>query len=346
MKSESFKTIAAFLLLITLCIACTPEDRTRLEQQQMGVVFELNLQENQLSPAMDDSATIPFTMDTACREYYRGVIEICLFNDTNKIREYVTRVYPVSPSKWITDTLRMINPGMQAHTLQKVMIFNQDDFTHPIYASVTAGCKKETRNYEPQELPDFIELSPELSLNNITQIPVNLFNAWLEEPACFGYTCWKQPSESDRLLSFLICNSINAQAGDNIAPRIMGKLMLNKLVERNGVMQPVPIEEQIFVQDVKTTIMLPDIIRGEDFFELRLFIPDEINPEIMITDTLSGTQLREVQSSGFWLPEQEDQQLGAVLFDLGILPHDQSGTLASTDTIPHRHCWSPSFWRR
>lgn len=299
MKSGPFKIIGVFLLLIILCIACTPEERMRLEQQQMGVVFELTLHEHPLSDLVD-SAAIAFTADTSCRESYRGVIEISLFNDTSKIRQYVTRLYPVSPSKWITDTLRMIHPGMQAHTLQKVMIFNQDDFTHPLYASVTAGCKKNMQNDGVEELPDFIEPSLELNPNNVIRIGVNLLNAWLDEPACFGYTCWKQPSDSDRVLSFLICNPTGAEEEENATSRIMGKLKLNKLVNRNGVMQPMPIGEQIFVDDVKTTISLPDIIRKEDFFELKLFIPDETNPEIMITDTLSGAQLREVQSSGMW----------------------------------------------
>lgn len=335
--SRIVRWLVALLFLTLLCSACSEEVRSKLEQPQIEVVLALNLQ-NEALRLEKDTVSFPFNADSSNR--YRAVIEVCLFNDSNKVREYTSAIHPLTPDTWLTDTLQMIHPGLRAHLIQKVMIFDKDDFEHPLYAS-TLQPLNGSRCSLTGQLPVFVEVFKNNELLASTlHLSIQLFNAWLSQPACFGYKCWKQLSESNRTLSFLVCNTTR---NDSDAPRKMGKLTLSKLNRQDGILFADVIDRQIFIQEVRTTLNLPEAVASEALFELRLAIPDEINPEIIITDTLTGMQLKEVRQSGFWLAEPGEPESGVILFDLATLRQETSGLFSAVDSVQYPYEWTPSF---
>lgn len=339
------KTVFICGVLLALFSGCSEEERSVLARQQVGVVLKLNLCDD-CPFQIPDSLKENMFADSLAGINYKALVEVCFFNDTNKVREYITSVHRIDQTTWQTDTIKMINPGLGSHILQRIVVF-EEDVEHPLYSAVNSGCSDLFATQESNKLPQFIELGPEETLNRLVTLHITLFNTGLNTPAIFGYDKWCTHAQPAAPLTIVVCNTRLEADPQNPAARMTGRVILSELTEEKGVSKEQKIEEQVFVEEVKTNIQLPTNIRPEALFELRIFIPDEKDPLVMIADTLTGKQLKAFRESGFWLKEDEpDPDAGLILFDLSRLPEQSTGLISTGDTLHDARSWTPSYIRR
>lgn len=339
------KTVLVCGMLLMLISGCSKEDRDLLAQQQIGVVLKFDLC-NDCPFQLSDSLTAESVSDLLITSNHKALVEVCFFNDSSKIREYTTTVYRIDSTTWQTDTLRMINPGVGVHTVQRVIIF-EDDVEQPLYSAVNTHCNELFKTREANKLPLFIEMGPMEALNRLVTLQLTLFNTGCSEPILFGYDKWCTYSRPVEPLTIVIANSQLTVNPQDVAPRMTGKMVLSQLIQKEGVCKGQKLEEQVFVEEVKTNLPLPNNIRPDALFELSIFIPDEINPQVVIADTLTGKQLKAFRESGFWMKDDpQDPDAGLILFDLSRLPQQSTGIISIADSLHDAASWTPYYFRR
>lgn len=330
-------------------ISCSDDNRQLLEKQQIPIAFHLFVcdrisphlffllknQESNKSDSLSDQYKL------------RADIEIALFEDPNKIRIYSTEIKPLSFTEWITDSIWILNPGCGMHLIKQICIYRGDDNDSPLYASIVpvstfaSSCKTET------QMPRYFSVK-EINLQNTLNIlPVTLFSTWQQTPGSFGYEKWcKQKQEASFSFSFLICDSMKEETIPKDKELHTGCFTLSVKDKKTPQLNPSIIHESIFIQEVKTTIRVCLPEDPDNLYFLQFCFPNKENPELIITDTVTTTQLQAYRKSGFWISENDNPEDGTLLFDLSQTRQTKQGTLCCTDSLFKGISWTPVYSKK
>ncbi|MGL4292171.1 MAG: hypothetical protein ACRCSQ_01100 [Bacteroidales bacterium] len=346
---KNFLFIICLILPACLIIpSCSDDDRLLLEKQQIPIAFHLSvcdtisphlffLQKSQES-GNSDSLSEPYRM--------RADIEICLFNDPNKTRIYSVGIKSKSLNEWVTDSIRILNPGFGTHLVKQICVYPEKDNDSPLYTSITptsicsSYCESET------QMPKLLGMQQIDVQKALNVLPVTLFSTWQHKPEYFGYERWcKQQQSPSFAFSFQISDTtecVNYPGSKNLRT---GYFILSKKTN-DPFSSPSIIDERIIVQEIKTTIRLSLTENPDEQYILEFYFPNKDNPEIMISDTITASQLTAYRESGFWVSEKENPEDGSLRFDLSQTKQTKQGILCHTDSVFRDDSWTPVYSKK
>lgn len=349
---KSFLGIFLFLLGIGFLTACSEDKKEILDNAKMEVAFDLNIS-NLFVPTSETQTIGNDRLQKAypnpekwLNDEYIAYITIWLFDDPNKEQTYPAAIRISPDHRILTDTIMLINPGVGKHTLQKIVVSRKDSPEQVLFATIHTDSPYYSLVPTETLMPADLKLGGALTLFGKPIIPVSLLYAAHSKATDFGFAVW-----GVNCVKVICLDYVTNMPADGYAPGNAEMVASSDLLvfRKSGDNQEEAIE---FIHEGKSwdgragTICFnryQDNIHENDYYILKLFIPNKTAPQLIIADTLTLAQICDYKNSGFWSTSEENNgEEGFIHFNLCHTDLTHPGPVNPVNK-GNDHAWTPTI---